>query len=208
MCMGGGSSASDRYAREQRAAEQARQSRIRQGMGQINAQFSKFTDDFYNQRADAYQRFAMPQLDQQYADASRGLTFALARQGIGQSSEGNRRFGDLQGQFDLNRQGIVDQSLASAADARRAVEDARAGLVSDLYATADPAAANSAALSRAAYLSTPQAPSALGQLFANTLDGLNTYQAYRNDADAYRSALGAYGIGGPGTGSGRNIGGP
>jgi hypothetical protein len=208
MCIGGGGGASERYAREQRAEEKARQARIRSGMLSIDRQFDRFDDGFYQQRADAYTRFAMPQLNQQYDNAFRGLTFALARQGIGASTEGNRRFGDLRGDFDMNRQAVVDRSMEASANARRSVADARAGLVADLHATADPAAAIAAALSRAAYLGTPQAPSPLGQLFVNTLDGLNTYQAYRNDADAYRSAMGAYGIGGNYGGSGRNVGGP
>lgn len=207
MCIGGGG-ASDRYAREQREAEAQRQARIKQGMGAINDQFSQFDDQFYQGRADAYTQFAMPQVNRQYDDAFRGLTYALARQGIGRSTEGNRRQANLVGDYDLNRQGVVDRSLEASANARRSVEDTRSGLIGDLYATADPAAAAQAALSRAAYLGTPQAPSPIGQLFANTLDGLNSYQSARAEQDAYRAALGYYGMS-PGSygGSGRNYGG-
>lgn len=209
MCGGGGGSA-DRIAREQRAEEQARQARIAQGMAAIDRNFARFDDDFYNQRGQAYLDFAMPQLDQQYDDNYRALQFALARQGIGQSSEGNQRFGRLSQEYGLQRQGLVDRSMDVQAEARRAVEDARSGLVMDLQNTANPTAAAKAALNRSAYLGMTPSMQPIGQLFANTLDGLNTYQSAKADAEAYRAALGQYGLynNSGGSGSGRNYGGP
>lgn len=209
MCGGGGGSA-DRIAREQRQEEKARQGRIQHGMALIDQNFSKFNDDFYNQRAQAYTNYAMPQLDQQYDDTYRNLQFALARQGIGQSSEGNNRYGRLSQDYGIQRQGVIDKSMDASADARRGVEDARAGLVMDLQNTANPTAAAQAALNRSAYLSQGPALSPIGQVFGNTLDGLNTYQSAKSDAEAYRAALGQYGLynNSGGGGSGRNHGGP
>jgi len=203
MCSGGG--ASDQYAREQRADEQARKRRIVQGMSNINTQFSKFDDAFYGKQSNEYLDFAMPQINDQYTDAGRGLAFALSRQGIGQSSEGNRRYGKLSQEYSLNRQGAVDKSREVSMNARRQIEDARSGLVADLYATADPAAAAKGAISRAAYLNVAPTFSPVGQLFANTLDGLNTYQAARQDSQAYNDALNAFGLSNTPDGSGRNI---
>jgi hypothetical protein len=205
MCSSG--DASDDYADEQREAQRQREARIRTGMTDINSQFSRFDDSFYNGQSQAYLDFAMPQINQQYDNAYRGLVFALARQGIGGSSEGNRRYGNLSQDYGLQRQGAVDRSRTVAQDSRRAIEDARSGVIQDLYATADPAAAAQAATSRAQYLSTPASFSPVGTLFANALDGLNTYQAYRQDADAYNAAMQAYGLPGAPTSSGRNYGG-
>jgi len=209
MCGGGGGSA-DRIAREQRAEELARQRRIAQGMTAINQNFARFNDDFYGQRQQAYVDFAMPQLDRQYDDAYRGLNFALARQGLGQSSEGNNRYGRLSEDYGLQRQGVIDKAMDVAADARRGVEDARSGLVLDLQNTANPTAAAQAALNRSVYLAQTPSMSPLGQLFAGTLEGLNTYQSAKADAEAYRAALGQYGLynNSGGGGSGRNYGGP
>jgi hypothetical protein len=207
MCGGGG--ASDQYAREQRAAEQARQSRITQGRANIYNNFAKFDDNFFKGRRDAYTSFAMPQLDQQYGDTIRNLTFALARQGIGASSEGNRRWGNLSQDYGLQRQQVVDKGFEVENDARRQVEDSRSALMQDLQATADPYAAARGATARATYLSAPQALSPLGTLFVNTLNGLNTYRDAKSDQEAYNAAMSTYGIGSsqPG-GSGKNYGGP
>jgi hypothetical protein len=206
MCTGGGG-ASDQYAREQRAEEQARKARIQQGMSAIDQNFSKFDDGFFGQQSKAYLDFAMPQVNQQYDNAYRGLQFALARQGIGASSEGNRRYGNLSQDYQLQRQGAVDKSREVAMGARRSIEDARSGVVSDLYATADPAAAAKSALSRAQYLSATPSFSPVGQLFVGALEGLNSYQYQKQDTENYNSALRAFGIGNAGD-SGKNYGGP
>jgi hypothetical protein len=189
MCSGGGS---DAYAAEMRNNEMQRQWKIRQGMDSINKNFSQFDNKFFDGRQRAYMQYAMPQLEQQYGDAQRGLVYALARQGIGASSEGNRRNGQLSQDYGLQRQNVVDKSMESANETRRSIEDARSGLIQDLHNTADPAAAAKGSVARAAYLNQPAAPSPLGQLFVNTLNGLNTYQQVKGDTDAYNEAMRAY----------------
>jgi hypothetical protein len=205
MCFSSGGAADD-YAKEQRAAEQARQARIAFGKRQIDDQFSKFDEPFYNKQSQAYLDYAAPQIDRQYNDANRGLVFALARQGIGQSTEGNRRFGNLLQDQQLAQQGMVDKSRDVATGARKSVEDTRSNLIADLYATADPAAAAKGALSRAQYLMQPQGFSPVGQLFSNVLDGLNSYQSSKQDAADYNNALNAFGLSNTPTSSGRNVG--
>jgi hypothetical protein len=196
-----GGSGSDAYANEMRATEQMRQWKIRSGTDAINRNFAQFNDDFYNKRGTAYLNYAMPQLNQQHDDANRGLVFALARQGIGNSSEGNRRYGALEQDFGIARQNIVDKSIEAQNEARRSIEDARSGLLQDLYNTADPAAAAKGSVARAAYLNQPTSISPIGQLFGNTLSGLNTYREAKSDAEAYRDATTAYPLGGAPSGS-------
>lgn len=58
MCFGGGGG--DGGAAQARADEQARQARIKQGVGRINEQFNQFDDSFYQGRKDAYRAFATP----------------------------------------------------------------------------------------------------------------------------------------------------
>jgi hypothetical protein len=205
MCSGGGGAADD-YAREQRAEQKAREARIAFGMKQINSNFDKFDDGFFNKQNQAYLDYAMPQINQQYDHAYNGLQFALARQGIGQSSVGNERVATLGGDYQLNRQAAVDKAREVTQNSRRQIEDARSGVVADLYATADPAAAAKSALSRAAYLNTPQAFSPIGQLFMNALDGLNTYRDAKQDQQDWNAAMGSAAVPGAPQGSGRNVG--
>ena len=206
MCTGGGGAA-DQYASEQRAEQKAREARIAWGMKQVNSNFDKFDDNFFGKQNQAYLDYAMPQINQQYTQASNGLQYALARQGIGQSSIGNDRIAQLSGDYQLNRQAAVDKAREVTQNARRSIEDARSGVISDLYATADPAAAAKSALSRATYLSTPQTFSPVGQLFATALDGLNTYQSAKQDQQDWNAAMGSSIVPGAPQGSGRNVGG-
>lgn len=204
MC---GGAPKDTTAADMRAAEAARQAKIQTGMSSINKTFNQFNDAFYQNRFNDYINFAMPQFNQQFSDSNRALTFALARQGIDQSSEGARRFGKLINEANISRQGVVDQAYAAENQARKAVEDARSGLVADLYASANPTAAASASVHRAAYLAQPQGYSPIGQLFSNVTAGLNSYRQAYDDQMAYNNAVNQYGlnIGGFGGGSGRNV---
>ena len=174
--MGGKSGGGE--AAQARADEEARQARIRAGTTNINNTFdSQFTDDYYKQRRDAYTNYATPQLEDQYADAQKQLTYALARGGLLDSSIRGSKLGELQQQYALQNQDIADKALASETDARNAVEDSRANLISTLNATGDAEQAASTAISRASALSQPAAYSPLASLFADFTDALGTSAA-------------------------------
>lgn len=180
----GGKSGGGEAARA-RADEEARQARIRAGTTNINNTFdSQFTDDYYKQRRDAYTNYATPQLEDQYADAQKQLTYALARGGLLDSSIRGSKLGELQQQYALQNQDIADKALASETDARNAVEDSRANLISTLNATGDAEQAASTAIARASALSQPAAYSPLTSLFADFTDALGT-QAALSKANSY-----------------------
>lgn len=203
MCLGGGGG--DGGAAEARQREEERQKRIRQGMDAINATFGQFDDGFFNRRSDAYQRYAMPQLEDQYGDAMGELTAALARSGMLRSSVAANKNANLSKQYSLQRQNVVDQGIAQATDARRDLENSRAALVTDLYATADPAAAAAAAQQRAKIATQQPSFSPLGMLFQNVSAGLADY----NEGRAFSRFASAPGgsFGGRSGGSGRVVGG-
>ena len=181
--MGGKSGGGE--AAQARADEEARQARIRSGTASINDTFdSQFTDDYYSQRRDAYTNYATPQLEDQYADAQKQLTYALARGGLLDSSIRGSKLGELQQQYALQNQDIADKALASETDARNAVEDARSNLITTLNATGDAEQAASTAISRASALSQPAAYSPLTSLFADFTDALGT-QAALAKANSY-----------------------
>lgn len=199
MCGGGG----DDGSAEARRREQQRQSRIRQGMGAINSQFSQFGDDFFDKRRDAYVAYATPQLNDQYDDAMTRLTAALSRSGALQSSTAINKNAKLTKDFALQRQGIVDKGTDLSTQARSDLESARSSLVTDLYATADPAAAAAGAQARAKIASQPAGYSPLGNLF----EGITTGLADWAEARAYNRAFASTSPGATGgRDSGRTVG--
>lgn len=156
-----------------------------------------FDDAFYGNRRQAYVDYAQPQLDQQYADAQKELTYALARNGTLDSSVRGEKTGELKKLYDLNSQKVADDALSYETDARNAVESARADLISTLNATGDAEGAANSALARSAALSQPAAFSPLASLFVDFTNALGT-QAAANRADYYAS-------GAPSAGGGATI---
>jgi hypothetical protein len=166
-------STTNNEAELQRQEEQQRQQRVRDGTTRIGEIFgSNFTDDFYRGRRQSYLDFATPQIEQQYADAQKALTFALDRTGTLDSSIRGSRMSDLQRLYDTHRQSVADQALSYENDARSRVEDARSGLIGTLNATGDAEGAANMALTRAAALSAPPAYNPLSNLFADFTAGL------------------------------------
>lgn len=177
--MGGKSGGNE--ARMAREDEQARQERIRQGTGEINNIFGQFDDDFFGGRRDAFMSYATPQLNDQYADAQRQLTFALARGGNLDSSARGQQTADLQKHFDLANQQIADEALSLEGQTRNSVEDARSNLIATLNATGDVQGAVNSSLARASALSQPQAFSPLSNLFSNFYTGMALQRELERD---------------------------
>lgn len=178
MCFGGGgSSAVEEESRRAREQEDARQAEIRAGRAAIDQTFGQFDDQFFQGRREAFRDFAMPQLDQQFRDAGRALTFDLARSGLTNSSVRGEQSGRLQRLYDENRQQVDNEALSREQAARNAVEGARSNLVSLLQTTGDAQGAANQALSRANVLSAPEPFSPLGHLFTSFTNNLSTQAA-------------------------------
>jgi hypothetical protein len=184
-----------------RMEEAQRQATIRQGTDDINKNFdSQFTDDFYNKQRDNYLSFQLPQLDNQYGDAQRQLTFSLARNGNLDSSTRGFQQGQLQKTFDTQRTTVADAANNYANTARSNVEQARSNLIATLNATGDATQAANSATSQAAILAAPQAYSPIADAFAVTTGALASQaQADRAQAIAngtYGSSPGLFGTSG------------
>lgn len=188
MCFGGGGG--DGGAAQARADEEARQRRIKEGVANIDQQFSKFDDAYYNKRKDAYTAFVTPQVSEQYKQNKDQLAFSLARSGLSKSSESARQGGVLQRDNALARQQIAEGATAEAQKARQAVEDQRYNLVNQLQASSDPTMAANNALRQAGVLSMQTGFSPIGNLFQNTTAMLGA----ANQAGAYSGGpgMGAY----------------
>jgi hypothetical protein len=139
-----------------------------------NGGFTGFNDAFYNGRQQAYLDYALPQLDQQEAEARKKLVFALDRQGQLNSSTRAEREAELQRLTDSNRQGIYANAQGSANDARTNVEAARGDLINMLNTTGDVQGTVSNALSRATAMSQPTQFSPLSSMFDNFTSALGT----------------------------------
>ena len=180
MCFGGGSGAkaAEKEAKRARQQEERRQARVRGAVRGVNRVFdSQFTPEFFSGVKQDFMDYATPQLDDQFSDASRDLSFDLARSGLLNSSVRSDQGGRLQKLYDRNMQQITSQGLDRANQARNQVEDARGNLIMMAQATGDARGASNAAMSRASALSQPQGFSPIGQLFQDFTAGLGTQAA-------------------------------
>ena len=159
-------------AKQAQADEAERQARVRAGTEQVNSTFSQFDDPFFEKQRTNYLNFALPQLDDQYGEAQKKLTFALARDGNLNSSAQATQNGLLQKTYDTQRLSLADQGQNLANQARSNVEDARGNLISTLNATGDATQTANSATARAGALSAPPGYSAIGDAFGTVLNGM------------------------------------
>lgn len=170
-------------ARRAREEEERRQARIREGTKRIGDIFAQnFNDDFFGKRQQSYVDYATPQLEDQYGDAQKQMTFSLARGGLLDSTVRGEKAGELQKLYDLQKQKIGDDALSYRTQAQNSVEDARSNLISTLNVTGDAEGAANAALTRSAALSQPVAYSPLTQLFTQFTSGLGQQAALERSA--------------------------
>lgn len=172
MCMGG--SSGDGGAAERRKAEEERQARIRDGDATITDQFKGFDDAFYDNRRQAYLDFAKPTVTDQYEDAFKQLTLALADSNLLNSSAGARRRADL-----LKKKGEYERQIAGKANeyantARSQVESAKSDLRSQNMNIANPTLVAANAAQRAKSLNEVPVFDPLVNLFAGAAEGLST----------------------------------
>lgn len=157
-----------------------------------------FGDQFYKDRSNAYQQFALPQFNRQLGDQQKNLAYSLADRGLLSSSAA----GDLQGKLlteaDTQRRGIADQGQSMANSLRQQVEGNRSALIGQLEASADPAATTSQALQSAATFSAPSTFQPLGNLFQSFASTYLANQAQQ----AYAPLMSMYGQQGRSLGTG------
>jgi hypothetical protein len=142
------------------------QGAITQGLGQLNQTFSGFTPQFYQQRAQDYTNFAMPQLNQQYQQNQQGLQSNLANQGILNSSAAQSLSSQLGGQYRLGQQNILNQGQQQAQQLQSNVANTQAQLTNQLTQSANPSSVAGAAVNAASQYSAPSAFAPIGNLFS------------------------------------------
>lgn len=194
----------DNSAKEARQREAARQARLSQGRASIDSAFGAFDDNYYNTRASAYNDFANPQLEEQYNNQKKALTYALSRGGLLSSSTAAQKSAALQEEYERNKQLVASKGQEYGTNARRDVASSRANLLSILSSTEDPTTVADESLRQAATLRQAPAFDPLGNLFtdiAGTIDDVNSSRKIGNAFSGNGSSLFSRG----GSGSGRYV---
>lgn len=177
------------FVAQQREAD--RQSRLRQGMTRIDGAFKGFNDDFYSNYATAQNEYNMPQVETQYNDAQKELTYRLARAGTLNSSVAATNTADLAKQNATNRASILAQGDQAAGALRNRVSAEKSNLMQQLYATENPDMTANAALTGAKNIGADQpSMSPLAGLFNVATIGAGQFMNGFKDGSAYRQAFG------------------
>ena len=184
------------YAGQAAALEAQRQQRIQQGTNEINQIFGAYDKGFFDQRAKAYEDFALPQLSQQYQQTRDQIGFNLANRGLSKSSAANKQWSDLFRNMQSAKQGIADTGRGQAQQLQQQLDTAKGTLLNQLYQSADPAQAAQSAVATAASISQPSTFAPLANQFSGLLNQYVVSQLLRNQpgyAGVYGGGPGAYG---------------
>lgn len=200
MCIfgGGNSGAKQLAAQQQQQADQARadtnrkNAALQTGMGNIDAAFQGFDDNYFNNLAKNYEDYAKPQLQDQYDQQKKNLIYALARKGNLNSTVAGDQQALLDQQNARNLTGIESTGMDYAAQARRDVQAARNDVTGQLNSSYDADAANTAAMAAAKSLAVPVSFSPLGNLFTN-VSALAAQNKLATDAGPANSNNPSYG---------------
>jgi hypothetical protein len=161
-----------------------------------------FDDAFYNEYNKGVQDYLLPQVTDQYTDATKKTEYDLARAGTSKSSAANETFADLAKQKENQEADVYKTADTATGALRTRVADEQAKLQAQLYATENPDVAADQALAAVKNISldTPNI-SALGDVFktaliggANAITGFKNQQSINNVNQAAKEAT--YRVGG------------
>lgn len=177
MCMGGGDMGAKDAAAHQADLEAGRQRTIALGTKKIDNAFAGFDDNFYSNIAKSYTDYANPQLDTQYQQALKNLTYALARSGLSSSTAAGTEQANLDKQYDQYRTDVASEGQSEADRARSNNANTRNTLVDQLISTNDQAGAGAQAVSAAGMASKPPTFSPVGNFAFQMAQGLQNQSA-------------------------------
>lgn len=151
-----------------RTLQQQQQKQIEDATSQINTAFQGFNAPFYQQKAQAYEDYAMPQFQEQYQTTANQLGFQLANQGLTKGSSQAQQLGEALGQeASTQKQNIANQGISQAQSLQQQIEQERSGLIGQANAASDPLSIAGQAVGQAAQFSAPSTFGPIGQLFGN-----------------------------------------
>lgn len=209
MCFS--SPSNDNSALQQQQANSAataakQQAAIQEGQSKIQNLFSGYNDDFYNQKANDYQNYYLPQVDQQQEQAKNALLYSQANQGITNSSGAQYENGLLDKESAIDKQNVLSGAQGFANNAKQQVGQLRSNLTNQLNASYDPSQITPESLGQ---INIPQV-SGLTPLSGLFSDLTNVYGDYSNGTaasgqpNALTGLFGSNGGGGSGSGLGNS----
>ena len=153
--------------RQQQEQQEKQLAAQNQAIGQINDAFSGFNPQFFQGVANAYQNYAMPQVQQQYQQNANNLGFKLANQGLADSSQARTAGNALQGAMSQAQTQIGQEAVHQQNQLQQQIGQEKANLVSQASVANNPGAVASNALGVAQGFGTPSTFAPIGQLFNN-----------------------------------------
>jgi hypothetical protein len=150
--------------------------------------FEGYQPSFFNQRAQDYVNFALPQLQQQYGNNFRSIMYNLANRGLLRSTTREKAMSDLNVAAGQGAQAIYDTGRGQAQQLRNDLESARQNAINMLYQTADPGRAMQTALAAGANASAPSTFAPIANMFSNLANQYymsQVLQQYQGGVPAY-----------------------
>lgn len=136
---------------------------------QTTQKFEGFQPDFFNQRAQDYVNYALPQLANQYQSTKASLGYGLANRGLTESGAARSQMSELERETGQAKQQLADTGQNQANALKTQVEGARNDAINKLYQTGDPAQASASAISTAAGFKVPSTFGPITNMFSNLL---------------------------------------
>lgn len=152
-------------------------------LNKTTASYEGFQPSFFDQRAQDYVNYALPQEGQQYRTNLDATTYNLANRGLLSSSQATKQFSDLARTDIAAKQNIADQAISQSNALRQQVENAKQQAISMLYQTGDPNLAAHNAITAASAATGPSVFAPIGNMFGNLATSVYTNQllnSYRN----------------------------
>jgi hypothetical protein len=157
----------DNSGQQAQQAEQQRQNNITAAQGGIDSAFSGFNDDYFNNYQKSYTNAYDPLVDQQYNDARKSVSLALARTGNLNSSYGADELAKLDA-ADKTQMANVASNATTATNALKSnVQSNKSNLYGLAQTAGDPGTVAAQAPAIASTLDTPVAVSPLADLFSS-----------------------------------------
>ena len=172
MCWG--SSEGDGGAADRRAAEEARQKRVRDSRGAVDTVFGTYDDDFYDKRRQSYLDYANPQVQQDYEDAMGDLMAALAASGRTRSSQAAKRKAKGQELMDRAQADVNMKAEGHVGDLKSALAQTKQDMYNQASTLADVDATTNLAIGQFQAASKPPVYNPLTDMFADLTAGLAT----------------------------------
>lgn len=126
-----------------------------------------FGDSFLNQRASAFENYALPQFAAQYDQTNRQLQYSLANKGILGGSAATTANNALTREAGNQRQNIANQGLSLRQQLAQQIGQEKNALTNQLISSADPNIAAQGALAASTQFAAPSPLPPIGNLFGN-----------------------------------------